>query len=243
MSAWLDWFGGSKRRKDAPKEAIVQLREQISLLEKRENHLRRQIDTQLDIAKANAHNKDKKGISFEICALFLFLNFMRNGVFIAIVALQALKRKKAYESDLQKTSDTKDAIETQVTAIETANINYETMLAMKKGSSAMKSIHGRLNVDKVDATMDEIHEQMALGDQIADVISRPLGGIAELDEEDLLQELKELEQEELDEKMLQVGKTPTALPKAPTTAERKKKVQEEDEEEAELRALQAEMAM
>lgn len=40
------WFGGSgvaQRRKDAPKKAIIGLREQLDMLQKRERHLEAQI--------------------------------------------------------------------------------------------------------------------------------------------------------------------------------------------------------
>jgi len=44
-------------------------------------------------------------------------------------------------------------VEREISSIETANINKETLDAMKNASAAMKQIHGGLTVDKVDATM------------------------------------------------------------------------------------------
>lgn len=44
-------------------------------------------------------------------------------------------------------------VEREIQSIETANINKETFDAMKNANSAMKTIHGNLNIDKVDATM------------------------------------------------------------------------------------------
>lgn len=38
-------------------------------------------------------------------------------------------------------------------AVETANLNVETLKVMKSASNAMKVIHGGMNVDKVDETM------------------------------------------------------------------------------------------
>ena len=37
-------------------------------------------------------------------------------------------------------------LETQVNAIESANMNLETMTAMRKGADALKTIHGSLYV-------------------------------------------------------------------------------------------------
>lgn len=49
------WFGGSsaQKRKDAPKNAILALREQLDMLQKREKHLQNQMDEQEAIARRN----------------------------------------------------------------------------------------------------------------------------------------------------------------------------------------------
>jgi hypothetical protein len=44
-------------------------------------------------------------------------------------------------------------LEREIYSIETANINKETLEAMKNASNAMKHIHGGLTIDKVDQTM------------------------------------------------------------------------------------------
>lgn len=44
-------------------------------------------------------------------------------------------------------------LEGQIASIETANINKETLDALSNASKAMKTIHGGLTIDKVDATM------------------------------------------------------------------------------------------
>jgi uncharacterized glyoxalase superfamily protein PhnB len=62
------------------------------------------------------------------------------------VALMALKRKKAYEDQISKIMGTRMTLETQVMAIENANVNLETMNAMKAGAEAMKQIHGTMYV-------------------------------------------------------------------------------------------------
>lgn len=45
------------------------------------------------------------------------------------------------------------SLEGEIYSIEAANINKETLDAMKNASSAMKQIHGGLTIDKVDQTM------------------------------------------------------------------------------------------
>lgn len=54
------WFGGAaaQKRKDAPKNAILMLREQLDMLQKREKHLQNQMEEQEAVAKKNiAANK------------------------------------------------------------------------------------------------------------------------------------------------------------------------------------------
>lgn len=134
----------------------------------------------------------------------------------------------------------------------------------------MKKIHGNLTIDKVDQTMEDLREQHALGEEIANAITNaPIG--EPIDEADLEEELEGLEQEAMDERMLKTGPTPvtgevnrlpavSAGPSKPHheitlrgRAERridtdhsivsnKPSTVEEDEEE-ELRKMQAEMAV
>ena len=63
-----------------------------------------------------------------------------------IVATAALKRKKILETDRDRLNGTRFQLEQQVTTLESANLNAETMRAMKGASDALKSIHGNLYV-------------------------------------------------------------------------------------------------
>lgn len=59
------WFGGAaaQKRKDAPKNAILMLREQLDMLQKRETHLANQMDEQENVAKKNI-STNKNGMEF-----------------------------------------------------------------------------------------------------------------------------------------------------------------------------------
>src|SRR4051812_863305 len=72
-----------------------------------------------------------------------------------IAAKAALRRKKIHEHNLEQTLNHIGTIEQQMNAIESANINQETFLAMQRAGAAMKSIHGKLTPAKVDETMYE----------------------------------------------------------------------------------------
>lgn len=226
-------FGGNKQqKKELPKKAIVELREHIQMLNKKRSHLELQIEEQEQLArKYIATNK--------------------------ALAKNALKRKKGYETNLMKIENQIDSLETQLTAIESANLNLETMKAMKQGASAMKQIHGEYDVDKVENTMDDIREQVELADEISEAISRPVGS-GYVDEDELDEELAALqaehtearqnEQQPIRQPEKQPAKQPAQdLPHFPTVSTSKPQAnaqpEEEDEDEEALRALQAEMGL
>ena len=71
----------------------------------------------------------------------------------SIAARNALKRKKQHEQSLEQTNGQITMLEQQIYSIESANINHETIIAMKNASDALKQIHGNLTMDKVDQTM------------------------------------------------------------------------------------------
>ena len=52
---WGAWFGGqaAQKRKDAPKKAILDLRQQLDMLQKRERHLENQMAQQDKVAREN----------------------------------------------------------------------------------------------------------------------------------------------------------------------------------------------
>ena len=111
----------------------------------------------------------------------------------------------------------------------------------------MKKIHGDLSIEKVDQTMEDLREQHAIGEEIADALTQG-NSMQGVDEDELEDELAELQQEELDNKMLKTGNVPvhdqiSRLPEQPVGALKGKQNAVEDDEEEELRKLQAEMAM
>ncbi|KAF7846017.1 hypothetical protein BT93_L5591 [Corymbia citriodora subsp. variegata] len=218
------WFGGgAAKKKDAPKNAILQLRSTLEMLNKRERHLQNQMDE--EDAKARKFITSNK-----------------------TAAKNALRKKKQLESTLEQTSAQIMNLEGQIASIETANINKETLDALSNASKAMKTIHGGLTIDKVDATMEDLEEQHAISKEIATALTQGSTANA-VDDDELEAELQDLQQEELDNKMLKTGSVPVSdqihrLPNVATgEVKGKAPLQEEDDEEEELRRLQAEMAM
>lgn len=71
-------------------------------------------------------------------------------------AKAALRRKKQFEHTLEQTQAQIMTLEREVYSIETANINKETLDAMKNAGAAMKHIHAGLTADKVDVLMYDL---------------------------------------------------------------------------------------
>nr|OQO17334.1 hypothetical protein B0A51_12595 [Rachicladosporium sp. CCFEE 5018] len=194
------WGGNAAKKKDTTKNAILGLRSTLDMLSKREKHLQNQMDEQDAIARKNVSTN--KGL-----------------------AKAALRRKKAHEQALEQTSAQMMTLEKEISSIESANINKETLDAMANASKAMKTIHGGLTVDTVDQVMEDLREQHAVGDEIAEALAQGATSNA-IDEDELDEELAELQQEQLDEKMLKTGSVPISdqiqrvpnVPNAPTQA-------------------------
>ncbi|KAL7622786.1 ESCRT-III subunit protein snf7 [Parahypoxylon ruwenzoriense] len=224
MSGVWGWFGGSaaQKKKDSPKNAILGLRAQLDMLQKREKHLMAQMEEQDAIARKN-------------------VNTNKNA------AKAALRRKKNQEHSLEQTISQIGTLEQQINAIESANINRETLAAMERAGEAMQIIHGKLTPEKVDETMDKLREQNALSEEIVAAITNNQIG-EPLDEEELEDEFEALQQEQLDKKMLESGSVPVSdaihrMPAVGNQELRGKPQAVEEDEEAELRKLQAEMAI
>jgi charged multivesicular body protein 4 len=222
MASWgMGWFGGgaAAKKKDAPKNAILQLRSQLEMLSKREKHLQTQMDEQDNIARKHV-NSNKNA------------------------ARAALRRKKQFEHSLEQTSGQIMTLEREIYSIETANINKETLDAMKNASEAMKKIHGGLTIDKVDQTMEELREQHAIGEEIGEAITQQVGAQG-MDEDELEEEFEQLQQEELNKNLLKSGTVPVSdkVHSVPTVPQGELRNAQEEEEEEELRRLQADMAM
>lgn len=149
------WFGGAaaQKRKDAPKNAILMLREQLDMLQKRERHLENQMEEQESVAKKNVAS-NKNGV---YTPRLRKRTRARQRVNLTLTnkaaAKAALRRKKVHEKNLEQTTAQIAQLEQQIYSIEAANINQETLNAMKAAGSAMTQIHGSMTIDKVDETM------------------------------------------------------------------------------------------
>lgn len=211
-------FGTGKKgeKEPTPQEAIQRLREIEEMLMKKSDFLEKKVDSELATAKKHG-TKNKR------------------------VALQALKRKKRYEKQLQQIDGTLSTIEFQRECLENASTNTEVLKAMGSAAKALKKAHNNMDVDKVHDLMDDVAEQQEIANEISDAISNPVGFNADMDEDELMAELEEMEQEELDEKLLDVGPMADDLPSVPTSepAGSRKVTVAATEDDDELKELEA----
>jgi len=226
----MNWFGKSKKKDAAPasnskkvaatdpQNTIVSLRETINQQDKREQHIQTKVDALVAEAKTKMSAGDKKG------------------------ALFAMKRKKMYESEIDKINNTKMTLETQVMNLESAVQNKDAFSAMKTGTGAMKNIRKEMDIEKVDDMMDDIREEMEVANEISNAIAQPVDFMP-MDEDELLAELQELEAQDTEDKLLEKPTGKLNMPSAPTSRlPAKKKTAKETEEEDALKELQAMMS-
>lgn len=222
-------------------QTLSKLQETIEMLEKRQLLLEKKVADEHNKAKEFTRMKNKKA------------------------ALMCLKRKKLYEQQVETLANNTLRIQDQIITLEGAKATTETVKAMREGAGAMKNMQKQMSITSVDDVMDEIQEQTENMRQIQEALSAPIGALAELDEDDLDAELAELDEEFEEAERTSnvpaeqtpaaavdpfaipslpavpttaVPATQAALPSVPTTA-----VQAKTDEEKELEALQAEMAL
>merc|ERR550532_3390879 len=150
-SVSLSFFGklfgkGSDKDPVTTGEAIQKLRETEDMLMKKQEFLEKKIDQEVATARKNAKTNKRS-------------------------ALQALKRKKRYDKQLQQIDGTLSTIEMQREALEGANTNTAVLTTMNDAAKALKKANADLDVDKVHDMMDDIAEQQDVAKEISEAIS------------------------------------------------------------------------
>eukprot|EP00616_Rhizochromulina_sp_CCMP1243_P009782 CAMPEP_0118973260 /NCGR_PEP_ID=MMETSP1173-20130426/9665_1 /TAXON_ID=1034831 /ORGANISM="Rhizochromulina marina cf, Strain CCMP1243" /LENGTH=229 /DNA_ID=CAMNT_0006922881 /DNA_START=68 /DNA_END=757 /DNA_ORIENTATION=- len=205
-------------------QSILKLRTTVDTLDKREVHIQKKIDAQIQEARQNMKKGDKRS------------------------ALYCMKRKKMFEGEVDKIRGARMTLEQQALALESSATTMETFKAMREGNQTMRALRANVDADTVGETMDDIRDEIEEANDISAAIGEPLNDGLE-DEEALLAELNEMEQLELEQTLLGTPAVPAAapalgeLPAVPTGAISMPAAGvEEDEDLAALRELEADMA-
>ena len=149
MSFFGKMFGGKKDTATTTGDAIQKLRETENMLIKKQEFLEKKIEIELDTARKNG-TKNKRGTfkfvfsteHMHSCWLDRFTDLLLS----ILAAIQALKRKKRYEKQLQQIDGTLSTIEMQREALESANTNTAVLTSMKNAADALKSAHKHMFV-------------------------------------------------------------------------------------------------
>lgn len=204
---------GSKNKENIPvtEDAIQKLKNTEEMLEKKQEHLEKKINAENATAKKYAKTNKR-------------------------LALQALKRRKRLEKQLNQIDGTLSTLEFQRESLENAGTNTEVLKNMKFAADALKNVHRSLDVEDVHDMMDDIHEQTEISTEISEVICG-VGSNQDFDDDELRAELEAIEQEGLDDKLVGMERPVIGLPDVPSSAPATKTKTTQDENE--LKELEA----
>jgi len=148
--------------------AIIKLRQNLDLQDKREAHLKLKMAKLAAEAKEKMAKGDKRG------------------------AVYAMKKRKMHDAELAKIENVKMTLETQAISLEGAAQNMQTMDAMKSGNSTLKSIRKAFGIDKVDELLDDVRDEMEAHQEVDHAFSQPIDPFMMADEDELMAELNAL---------------------------------------------------
>jgi len=219
-----------------PMSANETLQETSDVLEKREAHVRRLLDTEIEAARVHQAAGRKRE------------------------ALDCIKRKRLHDKELERISQQKMSLLTTSHTLQQLRVASVVVEAEKTAAAAiereMKKIGGPSGMDELKDKLDDLLADSA---DVLDASARPIGETADMDDADLLEELEEmehaaeqkaLEQELVDvtdgQQRVHVQQTMVAAQPVPAfdprVARRAAKAQEEREaEERELAQLASKM--
>ncbi|GAB0492004.1 hypothetical protein MMPV_003262 [Pyropia vietnamensis] len=209
----------AQRDEETTMNVIMNTRNRIQLLEKKEEYITQKISMETEKAKKFLEAKDRRR------------------------ATMCLKQKKLLEAQVENISGQRFNLEQQITTLETAAFNAGTIGVVADAQAELKNIHGDLTVEKVDDVMADMQEGMDQQQEISEALGQQVMGGALIDETDLEAELAGLETEMKQDKLTDAPAVPNARPLAPPAAASTQTTSSAvTEEEAELAALEKEMA-
>jgi charged multivesicular body protein 4 len=137
----------------------------LDTLEKRGDYLQKQKTKLTNSARIKLKLKNRKGAMFD------------------------LKRKKLLEKELSGIENKKLTLETQILALENAQMNEMILDTVKWGSEALEVVHENVNIEEAENLMDDMQEMWQEQDAVNGVLGQPMKNF---DNEELLKELESL---------------------------------------------------
>mmetsp|Transcript_11379 Transcript_11379/g.19475 ORF Transcript_11379/g.19475 Transcript_11379/m.19475 type:complete len:265 (+) Transcript_11379:243-1037(+) len=204
-------------------QAIAQQQKKIKLLEAKEGQLLKRMDDETNKAKEFLAKGDKNS------------------------AKTCLNRKKMYEAQLEPLRKQRLNIEKLVMALETNATNVVAVTGLEEGKNALAAAQANLSAEKIDDIMFEMGEEIQKAYDIQTAAAQEVMGGPVIDEMAVDDELAELEELNLQEKIAAASVPATAAgAKSPTKAPAKAPaktaaVKQEEEVDDELAALEKQM--
>jgi hypothetical protein len=108
-------------------------------------------------------------------------------------AMKSLKKRKQLEKSLEQKEGAISNIQAMIMNIQQADTNKLTYDVYSHGNQALKEANKGMSVDKIDDTIDELHDMMSTNAEIEDALNRsPAASKYVYDEDELNTELNEL---------------------------------------------------
>lgn len=107
------------------------------------------------------------------------------------MALRALRKKKELEKSFEKRESSLSNIQSMIQNIQQADTNQSIFDVYKESASAFKQVSKSLDLTKIESTIDDLQDAMALNSEIEEALKSPIGAI-KFDEKELNAELNEL---------------------------------------------------
>jgi len=177
----------------SPIETITELNRSIEIIDKREIFINKKIAMYRKIARQKYRAGKTKP------------------------ALNNLRRSKIYEKEIKKISNIKLSLQQQIISLENSHMNIQTIDAMKEGQKAMKTMSEKTKIEEVEKLHEDIEEHHQTNQEIADILSQPMGNSELIDEDELEQEYNDLIAEELTKDLITTTTTATAITTNTTT--------------------------
>jgi charged multivesicular body protein 4 len=170
LFANLNIFGKKKETSTLnPIDTIQKLKEQVIILNKRNNCVEQKIAAIMTEIKEVAKTNQQK-------------------------ALLLLDKKKTYDEEIHKNDCASILLEKQISALETSVINKQVTDTLRNGNIFVKKFQQTMNIDNIEDLMDDIKETADTQKTISEIFSNQVQNI--YDDEDLLNELNRITNEE-----------------------------------------------
>lgn len=168
-------------------------------------------------------------------------------------ALQCMKRKKQLEEQITGAYAQMSNLETMRSKLQESAMLKQVMQATRAGANRLEQDNKEMNAEQIEEEREKIQDIMDQQKAVAEALSQPLDGDV-VDEDELLGELDDLMEADAEEAAAvkaAAGKAkanaqPVSLPDMPSVPKTKlptvtPAIAEEEEDEAALRALEAEL--